>query len=90
MVILALVMGLMLILLTVGTGSLRQALHILGVVPLAAPNLVARGAVQGVDGIGGQLTACCNSARGTVGWRDVKNDKRFSAAQSISSRLPVA
>jgi cobalt-zinc-cadmium resistance protein CzcA len=36
LVILALVMGLMLILLTVGVGSLRQALLILGVVPLAA------------------------------------------------------
>jgi len=36
MVILALVMGLMLILLTIGIGSLRQALLILGVVPLAA------------------------------------------------------
>jgi cobalt-zinc-cadmium resistance protein CzcA len=36
LVILALVMGLMLILLTVGIGSLRQALLILGVVPLAA------------------------------------------------------
>ncbi|HVH82303.1 MAG TPA: CusA/CzcA family heavy metal efflux RND transporter, partial [Stellaceae bacterium] len=36
MVILALVMGLMLILLTVGIGSLRQALLILGIVPLAA------------------------------------------------------
>jgi cobalt-zinc-cadmium resistance protein CzcA len=35
LVILALVMGLMLIFLTIGTGSLRQALLILGVVPLA-------------------------------------------------------
>jgi heavy metal efflux system protein len=36
MIILALVMGLMMILLTVGIGSLRQALLIVGVVPLAA------------------------------------------------------
>ena len=35
LVILALVLGLMLIFLTIGTGSLRQALLILGVVPLA-------------------------------------------------------
>ena len=35
LVILAMVMGLMLILLTIGTGSLRQAALILGVVPLA-------------------------------------------------------
>ncbi|MGD0192214.1 MAG: CusA/CzcA family heavy metal efflux RND transporter [Rhizomicrobium sp.] len=35
LVIMALVMGMMLIFLTVGTGSLRQALLILGVVPLA-------------------------------------------------------